>query len=487
LTCRIQDEEENTLMSEIERFDVLVFGSGVGGKLTAWTSAREGLRTAVVERRLIGGSCPNIACLPTKNVIHSAKVADFVRHDRDFGSGTTPASIEMSEVRARKRRMVDGLVSMHMDKYKESGAELVLGEGSFVAPKTIQVRLNSGGVRTLHGERVFLNLGTHAAVPDIPGLRAAKPLTHVEALELDRLPSHLIVLGGGYVGLEFAQAFARFGSRVTILERGPQLLSREDADVAEALLEVLRLDGVDFRLNTRVAKVEGSSGDSVHMTLATSAGTSLLKGSDILVATGRIPNTQNIGLENTGVSLDARGYIRVNEKLETTAPGIWALGECAGSPQFTHISEDDFRIVQANLHGGSRNTRDRLVPFCLFTDPEVARVGLNEIEALAAGRPYRVARLPMEAVLRAHTLSETRGFMKALVGSDNDEILGFTAVGPHAGEIMAVVQTAMMGKLSYTALRDAVFTHPTMAEGLGPLFGGVPARKQTSDTLNPAA
>ena len=463
-------------MSEIEQFDVLDFGSGTGGKLTAWTSASEGLRTAVVERRLIGGSCPNIACLPTKNVIHSAKAADFVRHDRDFGSGTAPASIEMAEVRARKRRMVDGLVSMHMDKYKESCAELVFGEGSFVGPKTIQVRLNNGGVRTLYGDRVFLNLGTHAAIPDISGLRAAKPLTHVETLELDRLPSHLIVLGGGYVGLEFAQTFIRFGSRVTVVERGSQLLPREDQDVAKALLEFLHLDGVDVRLNVEVAQVEGSSGGSVRVILANSVGTSLLDGSDILVATGRIPNTQNVGLDKAGVALDARGYIQVNERLETTAPSTWALGECAGSPQFTHISEDDFRIVQTNLHGGSRNTRDRLVPFCLFTDPEIARVGLNEKEAVAAGRPYRVAKLPMAAVLRARTLSETRGFMKALVSHNSDEILGFTAVGPHAGEIIAVVQAAMMGKLPYTALRDAVFTHPTMAEGLGPLFGGVPAR-----------
>jgi pyruvate/2-oxoglutarate dehydrogenase complex dihydrolipoamide dehydrogenase (E3) component len=431
-----------------------------------------------VERGLIGGSCPNIACLPTKNVVHSAKVADFVRHDRDFGSGTAPAHLEMAEVRARKRRMVDGLVSMHIDKYKGSGAELVFGEGSFVGPKTIEVRLKNGGVRTLEGERVFLNLGIHAAIPDIPGLRAAKPLTHVEALELDCLPEHLIVLGGGYVGLEFAQAFARFGSRVTVLERGPQLLPREDKDVADALPEFLRLDGVDVRLNAEVARVEGSSSSSVRLSLTTSAGTSFLEGSDILVAVGRIPNTTNIGLEKTGVAVDTRGYIQVNERLETTAPGIWALGECAGRPQFTHISEDDFRIVHINLHGGSRSTRDRLVPFCLFTDPEIARVGLNEKEAMAAGRSYRLAKLPMEAVLRARTLSETRGFMKALVSDDSDEILGFMAVGPHAGEVMAVVQTAMMGKLPYTALRDAVFTHPTMAEGLGPLFGGVPARAQ---------
>ena len=474
-------------MSEIEHFDVLVFGSGTGGKLTAWTSAGEGLRTAVVERGLIGGSCPNIACLPTKNVIHSAKVADFVRHDRDFGSGTALASLEMAEVRSRKRRMVDGLVSMHIDKYKESGAELVFGEGLFVGPKTIEVRLKNGGVRTLHGDRVFLNLGTHAAIPDIPGLRAAKPLTHVEALELDRLPSHLIILGGGYVGLEFAQAFIRFGSRVTVVERGPQLLAREDQDVADALLEFLHLDGADIRLNVQVARVEGSSGDSVRVSLTASAGTSLLEGSDVLVATGRIPNTQNIGLDKTGVALDARGYIQVNERLETTAPGIWALGECAGSPQFTHISEDDFRIVRTNLQGGSRNTADRLIPFCLFTDPEIARVGLNENEAVAAGRPYRVAKLPMQAVLRAWTLSETRGFMKAIVSADSDEILGFTAVGPHAGEILAVVQTAMMGKLPYTALRDAVFTHPTMAEGLGPLFGAVPAREQASGSSGAVA
>jgi pyruvate/2-oxoglutarate dehydrogenase complex dihydrolipoamide dehydrogenase (E3) component len=383
--------------------------------------------------------------------------------------------------------MVDGLVSMHMDKYNESGAELVLGEGSFVGPNTIEVRLRNGGIRTLQGDRVFLNLGTHATIPDLPGLRAARPLTHVEALELDRLPSHLMVLGGGYVGLEFGQAFVRFGSRVTVLERGPQLLPREDKDVAGALLEFLRLDGVDVRLNVQVTQVEGSSGNSVRVKLAASAGSAFLEGSDILVATGRTPNTQNIGLDKTGVALDARGYIQVNERLETTAPGIWALGECAGSPHFTHVSEDDFRIVQANLHGGSRNTRDRLVPFCLFTDPEIARVGLNENGAVAVGRSCRLAKLPMEAVLRARTLSETRGFMKALVSQDSDEILGFTAVGPHAGEVLAVVQTAMMAKLPYTALRDAVFTHPTMAEGLGPLFAGVPARTQVKVDSGAAA
>ena len=313
---------------------MLVFGSGAGGKLTAWTSATEGLRTAVVERSLIGGSCPNIAGLPTKNVIHSAKVADFVRHDRDFGSGTVPATIEMAEVRARKRRMVDGLVSMHIDKYKESGAELIFGEGSFVGPKTIQVRTNNGGVRTLQGDRVFLNLGTHAAIPDIPGLRAGKLPTHVEALELDRLPSHLIILGGGYVGAEFAQAFSVLAGkqlRSSLQDRDPA----SETNVADSLVEFLHLDGVDVRLNVDVAQMEGASGGSVRVTLTasggTTAGTSVLEGNDILVATGRIPNTKNIALEKTSVATDARGYIQVNERLETTAPGsgLWASAQVA--------------------------------------------------------------------------------------------------------------------------------------------------------------
>jgi pyruvate/2-oxoglutarate dehydrogenase complex dihydrolipoamide dehydrogenase (E3) component len=447
-------------MTEIEPVDVLVFGGGIGGKYIAWASAGEGLRTAVVERGLIGGSCPNIACLPTKNVIHSAKVADLVRHDREFGSGTAPATIEMAEVRARKRRMVDGLVSMHMDKYKASGAELIFGEGRFVGPKTIQVQLKNGGVRTLRGERVFLNVGTQAAVPEIPGLRAAKPLTHVEALELGRLPSHLIVLGGGYVGLEFGQALSVSEAVSPSWSVDHSCFLGRTKMSPKRCSSFLRLDGVEVHLNAEITDVKGTSGDAVRVTIATEAGASTLEGSDILCATGRIPNTQNIGLDKTGVPMDARGYIQVNERLETTAPGVWALGECAGSPQFTHVSEDDFRIVHANLHGGSRGAHDRLVPFCLFTDPEVARVGLNENEAVAAGRPYRVAKLPMNSVLRARTLSETRGFMKALVSHDSDEILGFTAVGPNAGEIIAVVQTAMMGKLPYTALRDAVFTQP---------------------------
>jgi len=336
--------------------------------------------------------------------------------------------------------------------------------------------MNDETTRVLAGDRVFLNVGTRAAIPDVPGLKAAKPLTHVEALELDRLPEHLVVFGGGFVGLEFAQAMRRFGSQVTVLERGPQLGSREDADVSEGILHLFEDEGIDVLLNTDLLEVERLSDQKLQLQVRNSLGIRSLECSDLLVATGRVPNTQDLGLENTGVELDQRGYIRVNDRLQTTMPGIWAMGDCAGSPHFTHVAFDDFRIVHDNLNGGNRTTEGRLIPFCLFTDPELARVGLNESEARKLSIPYRLAKIPLAAVLRTRTLSETRGFLKALVGAESDEILGFTGFGTQAGELMAVVQTAMLAKLPYTALRDALLTHPTMAEGLNVLFSAVPAR-----------
>jgi len=467
-------------MSDKQQFDLLIIGSGEAGKNLAWTMSKAGRRTAVVERKLIGGSCPNIACLPSKNIIHSAKVAELARRGAEFGVMTEGLTIDMAGVRARKRRMVEGDIRLHLDLYKASGAELIMGEAHFVAPRTVEVTLNEGGVRVLAGDQVVLNVGTHAAIPDVPGLRAAKPLTHVEALELDRLPEHLIVLGGGFVGLELAQAMRRFGSRVTIVERGGQLIAREDSDVAEAILHLFQDEGIEVLLNTELLEVEGLSGQAIKMRLRNSQGERTLEGSDLLVATGRIPNTQGLGLENTGVEVDDRGYIRVNERLQTSTPGIWAMGECAGSPQFTHVAFDDFRIVRDTLNGGNRTTQGRLVPFCIFTDPELARVGLNESEAQKRAIPYRLARIPMAAVLRAHTLSETRGFLKALISAESDEILGLTAFGTEAGEVMAVVQIAMLAKLPYTALRDAILAHPTMAEGLTVLFAAVPARTTKS-------
>jgi pyruvate/2-oxoglutarate dehydrogenase complex dihydrolipoamide dehydrogenase (E3) component len=463
-------------MSEPETYEVLVLGSGEGGKFLAWHMARAGRRTAVVERKLIGGSCPNINCLPSKNEIWTAKVADLVHHAAKFGLVTGPTAIDMARVRQRKREMVDGLIAMHLEKYRASGAELIMGAGRFVAPKTLEVRLNDGGTRVFTGDRVFLNLGTYATVPGIPGLADAGPLTHIEILELGRLPEHLVVLGGGYVGLEFAQAYRRFGSRVTVLEHGPQLLSREDTDVAEEIRRILHSEGIKVDLATDVFRVEGQSGQSVCLHVRSAGGDRVIPATDILVATGRTPNTAGIGLELAGVELDARGYIKVNDRLETTAPGVWAIGECAGSPQFTHVSFDDFRIIRDNLTSGQRSTHGRLVPYCLFTDPPLARVGLNEKDAQQSGTKVRVARLPMSAVLRTRTLGETDGFMKVLVEAAGDRVLGFAMIGPEAGEVMAVVQTAMLGGLPYSILGDAILTHPTMAEGLGALFAAVPGR-----------
>jgi pyruvate/2-oxoglutarate dehydrogenase complex dihydrolipoamide dehydrogenase (E3) component len=463
-------------MSQPERFEALVLGSGEGGKYLAWHMAQSGRHTAVVERRWIGGSCPNVNCLPSKNEIWSAKVADLVHNAGRFGTVTGSAAIDMARVRQRKRDMVEGLIAMHLQRYKASGAELIMGTGRFVAPKTLEVSLNDGGTRMLASDQVFLNVGTHAAIPNVPGLEAAQPLTNIEALELDYVPSHLIVLGGGLVGLEFAQAYRRFGSRVTILEVGPQLAGREDRDIAEEVRRILTDEGIGILVGTETVRVEGRSGENVSLLVRSSTGEQVIVGSDILVATGRSPNTTGIGLEVAGIELDRRGYIRVNERLETSASEVWAIGECAGSPQFTHVSFDDFRIVRDNLAGGKRTTRDRLIPSCMFTDPPVAQVGLSEGEAQRQGVAVRVAKLPASAVLRTRTTDEPQGFMKALIAADNDRILGFTMIGAEAGEVMAAMQTAILAELPYTKLRDAILTHPTMAEGLGSLLSNVPPR-----------
>src|ERR1700676_3111149 len=382
-------------MSEVEHYEILVVGSGEAGKHVTWNLAQAGHRTAVVERKYIGGSCPNIACLPSKNVIRRAKGNWFARHGTEYGIQTGPVSTDMRGVFNRKRKMVEGEVQFHLDRFKATGAELIRGEARFVAPKTVEVHLNEGGCRTITGDRVFLDLGSRSVIPDIPGLAAAKPMTHVEALDLDHLPEHVIVLGGGYVGLELAQALRRFGSTVTLIERSRQIAAAEDPDVAQALLENFTSEGIEVLLNTRVHEVGGLSGQKVRVIAEDGHGQQEIEGTDLLIATGRTPNTQGIGLEAAGVELDARGYIKVNDRLETSAPDVWAIGECAGSPQFTHVSEDDFRIIRDNLAGGSRSTRDRLIPFCLFTDPALARVGLNETEARRRGVAVRVVRLPM--------------------------------------------------------------------------------------------
>ncbi|MGK9171346.1 mercuric reductase [Inquilinus limosus] len=472
-------------MSEPEHFDTLILGSGQGGKLLAWTLARAGRKVAVVERQWVGGSCPAVACLPSKNEIWSARVAHLARHAAQFGTITGPVRTDMAAVRGRKQGMVDREIAFHLNAYKESGAELIMGTGRFVAPKTIEVALNDGGMRLVSGDQVVINVGTHAAIPDIPGLEAARPLTHIGALELDTLPAHLIVLGGGYVGIEMAQAYRRFGSRVTIVEPGAQLMGREDPDVAEEIRRILEGEGIQILLGAQPVDVQGPSGDHVTVTLRTASGERAVEGSDLLVAVGRVPNTAGIGLDEAGIELDARGFIRVNDRLETSAPGVWAIGEAAGSPQFTHVSVDDHRIVRDNMAGGNRSTRDRLVPYVMFTDPQLARVGLGEGEAQRQGIPVRVAKLPMAHVLRTEATDETQGFMKVVVGRD-DRILGFTMIGSEAGEVLAAIQTAMLAGLPYQTLRDAVIAHLTVAEGLGPLLSKVPgAVKDASSAREP--
>jgi len=459
-----------------EEFDLVILGGGTGSTVAAWTFAGEGKRVAVIDRKYIGGSCPNIACLPSKNIIHSAKVASYIRRSKEFGIAVDGFAIDMSGVRERKRNMVTGLNKMYLKNYKKTGAILILGgTGRFIAPRTVEVALADRTKRLLRGTNVIISTGTRATLEAIPGLVEAEPLTHVEALELDRVPEHLLVIGGGYVGTELSQAMRRFGSKVTVIDRHQHLMSKEDEDVCDAVRTLLQDEGVDVLLSARVKELSGKSGDSVSMIVDQNGTAKTVKGSHVLVAAGRTPNTEGLGLNLAGVDLTDRGYIKVNERLQTGAPGVWAIGEVAGSPQFTHISHDDFRVVHANLTGGNRVTTGRQVPYCLFTDPELARVGLNETEARARKIAYRLFKIPMEENLRAHALSETRGFLKALVATDSDRILGFTAFGVGAGEIMSAVQMAMIAGLPYTALRDAVLTHPTLVEGLIPLFTSVPS------------
>jgi pyruvate/2-oxoglutarate dehydrogenase complex dihydrolipoamide dehydrogenase (E3) component len=462
-------------MTQLENYDLVVLGSGEGGKYLAWTLARTGKRVTVIERKYVGGSCPNIACLPSKNLIHSSKVASFFWRSEEFGITKDNCKIHMPVVRDRKRRMVAGLVDMHLANFKSSGADLVMGSGRFIGSKTIEVALPDGGFRVLRGENVVINTGSRATMEPIPGLAEASPLTHIEALDLDCIPDHLLILGGGYVGLELAQAMRRFGSHVTIVDRNSRLAHREDQDVSDLLHEIFRDEGIEVVTNFQISRVEGKSGERIKLHGTREGATIALEGTHFLVASGRTPNTGGLGLELAGIELTTDGHVKVNERLQTTAPGVWAIGDCAGSPHFTHISFDDFRVVRDNLAGGHRVTTGRQVPFCMFTDPELARIGLSETEAKKSGIAYRLAKLPMEAVLRTRTLSETQGFLKALIDVKSDRVLGFTAFGVGAGEIMAAVQVAMIAGLPYTALRDAIITHPTLSEGLISLFSAVPA------------
>jgi len=452
-------------------YGAVVIGSGQGGNPLAIALAKAGTRTALIERKYVGGTCINVGCTPTKTMVASGRVAYLARRAADYGVLAGPISIDLAKVRQRKRDIVASFRGGGERRIAETeNLELIRGEASFSGPKTIAVVLSDGGQRSISADRIFINAGTRASRPRLQGLDGVQFLDNESIMELSAVPEHLLVLGGGYIGLEFGQLFRRFGSRVTIVQPGGQLLTHEDPDIAEEVATILRQDGVEVALHTKATRVE-QAGDRIRLHLETSGKSMLQEGSHFLVATGRVPNSDSLNLVAAGVRTDDRGFIQVNERLETGVEGIYALGDIKGGPAFTHISYDDFRILRANLmEGKSASTRDRQVPYCVFIDPQLGRIGMTETEARTQGRKIRVAKLPMTSVARALEVNETRGFMKALVDAETNQILGAAVLGIEGGEVMSVLETAMMGKLPYTALRDATYAHPTLTESLNNLF-----------------
>lgn len=459
-----------------KQYDAIIIGAGQTGNPLAREMAKAGRKTALIEREHVGGTCINRGCTPTKTLIASAQVAHLARRAADFGVQTGSVSVDMTAVHRRMKSLVtefrDGLRN-------ELGAienlDMIYGEARFIGPKEVLVRLpDRDEILSLSAEKIILDVGGRPSVPPVEGLKSVPFLDSTTILDLDELPEHLLVLGGGYIGLEYAQMFRRFGSRVTVIESAPFLLANEDTDVSEEMARILRAEGIELRLGTKVVHAETAGSGGIAVTTEAENGerqAAPLHGSHLLVAVGRKPNTDTLGLEQAGVAVDDKGFIVVNECLETGVPGIWAAGEAAGSPAFTHIAYDDFRILCANLlENGSRTTKNRLVPQTMFTDPQVGRVGLSEREAREKNRNFRVAKLPMTEVARTLEAGDTRGFIKVVVDADTDALLGCAMFCREGGELMAVAMMAMLGNLPYTALRDGIFAHPTLAEALNNLF-----------------
>jgi len=455
-----------------ERYDAIIIGTGQAGKPLAVALAEAGWKTAIIERKHVGGTCINVGCTPTKTMVASARVAYLARRGADYGVHTNSVRVNVAEVRQRKQAIVDSFRNgsqRHLQNTKN--LELIFGDASFSGPKSLTVRLPSGETRHLGADKIFINTGGRPESPPLPGLDSVPVLDSTSIMELDVLPDHLLVLGGGYIGLEFGQMFRRFGSAVTVVQRGKQLLAREDADVAEEVAKILREDGIEVLLETQAVRVAKDGDGTIRLTVSGPAGERTLSGSHLLVAAGRAPNTEALSLTAAGITTDKRGNIPVNERLETDVPGIYALGDVKGGPAFTHISYDDFRIIKTNLlDGGNATTNGRLVPYTVYIDPQLGRVGMTEAEARAQGRRIRIAKMPMSYVARALEMDETRGFMKAVVDAETGEILGCAVLGVEGGELMSMLSIAMMGKVPYTTLRDAIFAHPTLAESFNNLF-----------------
>jgi pyruvate/2-oxoglutarate dehydrogenase complex dihydrolipoamide dehydrogenase (E3) component len=458
-------------MSEQKEYDAIVIGTGQGGKPLAVALAKAGWKTAVIERKYIGGTCINVGCTPTKTMFNSARVAYLSRRAGDYGVHTGPVAVDMTEVRARKQRVVESFRDGGLRSIKSTrGLDLLMGEASFAGPHSIEVKLNDGGSQLLAAEKIFINTGARPSKPEVEGMDDIAYLDSTSIMELNQLPGHLLVMGGGYIGSEFGQMFRRFGSEVTIIHRSSRPLSNEDPDVADEVASLFREDGITLLLSSEVLRAERNDSD-IRLTVRTPEGEQMLTGSHLLVGVGRTPNTEQLNLRAAGVETNERGYIKVDDRLEANVPGIYAIGDVNGGPQFTHISYDDFRIIRANLiEGGDATTRDRLVPYTVFIDPQLGRVGLTETEARNRGLNIRVAKLPMAHVARAIEMSETRGFIKAVVEDSTNQILGCSVLGVEGGELMAMLEIAIMGRLPYTVLKEGIFAHPTMAESLNNLF-----------------
>jgi len=457
-------------MSTMESFDAIVIGSGQGGVPLARYLADSGRATMLVESRHIGGTCINYGCTPTKTMVASARVAHVVRRAEDFGVRAEIAGVSMEEVRERKRSIVSSFREGSEQRIEHTkNLSLFRGEATFASPGRIQIT-NPDGTAFLTAERIFLNTGSRPSVPTIPGLDEVEFLTNESMLELDMTPEHLVIVGGGYVGVEFGQMFRRFGSAVTIVQRGRRLLPREDDDIAAGVASILADDGISVILDAEVVSVS-SSGGKIVLRVQTEGSSREITGSHLLLAAGRTPNTESLNLEAAGIATDEHGYVRVNDRLETGVEGVWALGDVKGGPAFTHISYDDFRIIRQNLDGDDAGTTNgRIVPYTVFIDPQLGGVGMTEREARATGRPIRVASMPMSYVTRALETGESIGMIKAVVDAQTDRILGFAMLGSQAGEIAGAIQIAMMADLPFTVLRDAPFAHPTLMESLNNLF-----------------
>ena len=458
-------------MPEAQEYDAIVIGSGQGGTPLAKALANAGWKTAIIERQYVGGTCVNVGCTPTKTIYNSARVAYLTRRSAEYGVHSGNVAVNMSEVRERKQGVVDSFREGGLKGIEKTpGLDLLNGEASFTAPNSIEVRMSDGSKRVLNAATMFINAGGRPSTPEIDGLERVPHLDSTSIMELDQVPEHLLVMGGGYIGLEFGQMFRRFGSKVTIVHKGERLLAREDPDVADEIAKILREDGITVLLNSEVSSVAHDEG-TIRLIARTAQGDETLQGSHLLVAVGRSPNTERLNLQAAGVATDKRGFVKVNERLETNVPGIYALGDVNGGPQFTHISYDDFRIIRTNLiESGTAATTDRLVPYTVFMDPQLGRVGLTETEAKQRGSNIRIAKLPMAHVARAIEMSETRGFIKAVVDADSNQILGCAVLGVEGGELMAMFEIAMMGQIPYTRLKEGIFAHPTMAESLNNLF-----------------